>query len=62
MMVLHDASSDDDYWCSSGSSSIHETEVISIDTQMLWRDIAHQIKSAYRETHQAFVGLYQAFS
>ncbi len=52
MIIIPDTSSDDEYW----SSSVNDSELISLDTRKLWHDIAHIIKCIYRETNREFAG------
>jgi len=52
MIFAPDTSSDDEYW----SSSVNDSELISLDTKKLWHDIAHIIKCIYRETNREFAG------
>ncbi|UJR20533.1 hypothetical protein I4U23_023660 [Adineta vaga] len=54
MMIVPDISSDDESGCSSCSSSVNDSEFISLDTRKLWHEIVHLIKCIYRETNLEF--------
>lgn len=59
IIVVSDINSDDEPWRSS-CSLMNESELISLDTEKLWDDIAHIMKCIYRETNKEFAGEFHA--